>query len=348
MIYLVGIYCLILIIALLPKKVKSSNSRINKVSILIPFRNEAESIPALIASIASQWKVEFGELIFINDHSEDSSLTILNEELLKHQLGASVLDLKDSEGKKSALKLGVKHSQHIRILQWDCDITLESDYLPKALAESSNFWTGYVKIKQQSSFLNHFQVWENLASMFVTQMSIRLKIPLMANGANMSYSKNVHVDRKEEYLSGDDLFTMYSFLEQGYSVGFNTNAIVSTYGKTDWKSFFQQRLRWTSKTSAIKDVKYLGLSALIVLGQAAPIWLIVNHSLEFISIILIKTILELTGMILVNNKLRYQKIAWSYLPVILFYPFYVLTLFALSIFIRPTWKGRAIKRKQKE
>src|SRR6056300_1273164 len=57
----------------------SSNKSTSFISILMPFRNETNSLPRLIESL-NQLEVSGIELevIFINDHSTDSSCDLLN------------------------------------------------------------------------------------------------------------------------------------------------------------------------------------------------------------------------------------------------------------------------------
>ena len=86
----------------------SSKKSTSFISILIPFRNESNSLPILIKSL-NQLKVSGIELevIFINDHSNDSSCDILN--LCK--LPFSVLHLEDKKDKKAAIELGWEKSR---------------------------------------------------------------------------------------------------------------------------------------------------------------------------------------------------------------------------------------------
>ena len=49
-------------------------------SVIVPFRNEEKMLPMLIDSLKAQSHTSF-EVIFINDHSEDESLKVLDQAL---------------------------------------------------------------------------------------------------------------------------------------------------------------------------------------------------------------------------------------------------------------------------
>ncbi len=73
------------------------------VSILVPFRNEAKSLSTLLDPLS---RLEIGknlvEVIFINDHSTDNGLSIIQE--YKLELDYRIITLSDKTGKKEAIK----------------------------------------------------------------------------------------------------------------------------------------------------------------------------------------------------------------------------------------------------
>ena len=80
-------------------------------SVIIPIRNEATSISNLLESLSKQsYPSGHFEIRLVNDHSEDDSVTIVNQFCLSH-LNVELLYLPENlAGKKQALCLGIENS----------------------------------------------------------------------------------------------------------------------------------------------------------------------------------------------------------------------------------------------
>ena len=308
-------------------------------SVIIPFRNEEESIISLIDSIKKQGSKP--EIIFVNDHSDDDSVYIV-EQYVSNQDSSHLLHLTEASGKKAAIDFALSKALNKRILQIDADVIFDDTFFDKASKSSGDFSTAWVKYVQKRSFINQFQVWENLATMLMTKISIDINIPLMSNGANMVYSNQGNHNINDKYASGDDVFMMYDIKSKGGSIKFDTERTVITDSAESIKSFFNQRRRWIGKSRGVKSFSFRFLSIIVLIAQLSPISLLIVYSDKLFYVILLKTVVELLGMILVNRYLAYKSIFISYLWVVLIYPFYLILLIFSSLFYKTNWKGRPI------
>jgi len=88
-----------------------------------------------------------------------------------------------------------------------------------------------------------------------------LNHPILCNGANLAYKKEVFnavsgFSENNDIASGDDIFLLEKFRKRNAKkVHFikNKDAIVRTRSEDSWGSIVNQRVRWASKTSKQKD-----------------------------------------------------------------------------------------------
>ncbi len=120
--------------------VRSSSSKFEgKLSLVIPCYNESERIPALIDSLKkfeSKWKSKY-EVIFVNDGSTDDTLQKLSNDITDQLTKASrveIVDLKENQGKGSALQEGVTYADGDFILTLDADMAASPTDLNKWLS----------------------------------------------------------------------------------------------------------------------------------------------------------------------------------------------------------------------
>ena len=99
----------------------NGNISLDNITVIIPFRNEAERLAGLINSIlsSSQYVKQF---IFINDHSSDNSSEIIQASL--GGLPYLIVDLPvHLAGKKQAIKFGINQATTSFILTLDADVS---------------------------------------------------------------------------------------------------------------------------------------------------------------------------------------------------------------------------------
>jgi poly-beta-1,6-N-acetyl-D-glucosamine synthase len=339
MIIIVGLYiCLLLFMMKFNTNQEMEFEETKSISVLIPYRNEEEGLSALIQELEKQWQPAYGEIIFIDDHSTDGSRQIVLASSLSNM---SLLSLNEGEGKKAALKYALAKVKFNHVAQVDADTIVSPDYFEKLLVKRADYTTGLIRYTSERSLINLYQRWENLAMMFTTRLAIQLKIPLMSNGANSNY-KTKHVDYNDKYASGDDLFNMYSIFEAGGTIAFNDQTWVETKCAPDFKSFFNQRMRWMKKSGGLSDFKFRLLSVLLLISQLSPFYIFFDQSYEFIFLVVVKLLLELIGMMSINRKLKYKGLFPFYFVMVLLYPIAIILLLLISFFSSVSWKGRRL------
>jgi len=244
------------------------------ISVIIPMRNEAESLEKLTDLLKSQqYPEELHEFIFVNDHSTDETTDIL-----KHIQDIKILHLPDGvSGKKAAISYGIEQAMGFLITTLDADCMPGPNWLASIAAtyEKGNFKmiSGPVAIHKPTGFLASFQALELLSLVASGGGAIGVGRPIMCNGANLSYEKKVFKEvggfkGNERIPGGDDIFMMEKvnkYYPKG-SIGFNTlpEGMVYTPAASTLKGFLNQRFRWVAKSKAYKDA-FLITSALIVL-----------------------------------------------------------------------------------
>ncbi|MEO8173657.1 MAG: hypothetical protein ABI581_11260, partial [Sediminibacterium sp.] len=116
----------------------------------------------------------------------------------------------------------------------------------------------------------------------------------------------------------------------------------------DWKSFFNQRIRWASKADKYKDKKITWILALVYAVNALLLILfcwglfVENGIYNWLALIMAKTVIELSLMIPVAKFYGHVKVL-PWFP--LMQPFHILyTVIAgwLGKFGTYQWKGRQV------
>ena len=366
----------------LPKSstISTQEKRTLKFSILIPFRNEAMNLGDLFRSLDElNFNQEQFEVIFIDDHSQDNGVDIL--ESLRHntRFSSKIIQLNKPEifGKKQALTSGIEQAAHPWIITLDADSIVPSDWL-SSIEQSiertaADFLAGPVLLHARKGLLYQLQASEFMSLQALTQASYSLR-PMLSNGTNLTYSKRVFhavsgYSGNLQISSGDDMFLMRKIERQKKSImAFNSDLKGAVYTKasSNWKDYAAQQIRWMSKTSALKDAA-LWLVAIIVFVTNFLLVAWVSYSLynaviqsqqTFLALIITLTlfiakfIVDHLSLWMSGKKINDKKgwslstISWPVqIMASLIYPFWASGLLAVSFFYRPKWKGRKIRTK---
>ena len=126
-------------------------------------------------------------------------------------------------------------------------------------------------------------------------------------------------------------------------------AIVTTAPMPDWKSFFNQRIRWASKADKYQD-KSIFWILLLVYSVNALLFILFFWSLlieggivNWLVLIIAKTLIELSLMLPVATFYSQRK-ALVWFPIMQpFHIFYTVIAGWLGKFGTYQWKGRSVK-----
>ncbi|WP_375437519.1 glycosyltransferase [uncultured Hymenobacter sp.] len=336
-----------------------------QLSVLVAARNEATTLPSLLADLERQRlpASEF-EVIVVDDHSTDETAAIVREAAQHSAFALRLLRLQDlagpaRTGKKAALQEAIAAARAPWVVCTDADCQVLPDWLlaHRAMHDTDAcFVSGPVLLTGQG-VLASLQGLELAGLVASGAAGILLEAPTMCNGANLSYrrasfaavngfSGNTHV------ASGDDEFLLHK-LHAAYPAGIrflkHEQAVVRTAAQSTLRQLLRQRVRWASKwqhyrTAAPRRLAVLVLAANVALATGilvlpwqpalAP-WAAVAWVVK-----LGADVLFLTPVLRFFNRLHW--LGW--VPILqLAYAPYALLIGAAGLRGGYEWKGRQVK-----
>lgn len=313
------------------------------ISVIIPFRNEEAHLPELIKSIQQLSKQPL-EFIWVNDHSTDKSVSILETKLTNQN--HTLLHLPEElTGKKNALTFGISKAKGEYILTWDADITVCSNFFQQLERYAINALSILpVEMKQANKKTAFFAIEFE----FLNQLNYAvfgLKRPILANGANLLFDKSIF-NQLQPYqnnltiASGDDQFLLKQFTENKQSISYlrDNSLTVTTKTPKAINQCLNQRIRWASKTQKVNDHLANAIGGLGMAYHFSPILFLSLSFDYFLITFLLKNIFD---FIILEKKFNPRNIFTSFIFSFL-YPFYVVTLGIVSLFTKVEWKDRVI------
>ncbi len=264
----------------------SNNSSSLQFTILIAARNEAKNIRKCLDSVLKSQKNSSHqvELIVIDDHSTDDTAALV--QAIQHPV-LKLLHLKDylqnrkvNAYKKAALAYGLNEANGSYIIQLDADTIVPKNYisfLGSALINTqAQFLAAPVVFLPDNTLLGQFQCMDMLGMMLLTGVGIESKQWFMANGANMVYKKELASYEDSPFASGDDIFTIQKIASKKENkVHFLKSPLlaVTTTTETEFRAFWNQRIRWATKNKHMKNPKMLLMMAIPFLNAC---WLVIQ------------------------------------------------------------------------
>jgi cellulose synthase/poly-beta-1,6-N-acetylglucosamine synthase-like glycosyltransferase len=331
-----------------------------KISVIIPFRNEVENMITCLEGISTQdYPIELIEIILSDDHSEDDSKQIAVDFLFKKGITYKLIDLKElhQSGKKAAIETAVSKATGTIIVTRDADTYTESNLWLKSIAyQFKSMKSDLVLapvILSGKSFIQTFQRFENIAITCIGYAFAKNKLPFVCSGANLAYKKTSFIKadpykENKNIATGDDLFLLQAFLDSGFriSAAKNIDCIVYTKAEKSVASFINQRLRWASKAKNlhIKPAWFIGsilfLSNIIILIMSVSCFFGGINWKFCLFTLLYKCIIEF--LLLFLGRIMYkQKINFAYyIPAFTANLVYVPLISMASFVVKSKWKGR--------
>ncbi|MBD0332352.1 MAG: glycosyltransferase [Chitinophagaceae bacterium] len=346
----------------LPYYEPQSPSQSVQASVVIAARNEEENIPALLTALESQsYPRSLLEIIIVDDHSTDATAQKVQERSLEN---VKLLQLRGDaslSSKKKAIQAGIEIATGELIVATDADCippvnwinTLVNFYIQKQAV----FIAAPVSYRSDNSFLQMFQTIDFMTLQGITAASVSANFHTMCNGANLGYKSSAFFEVNgyegiDKVASGDDMLLMYKiwkkYPEQVFYLK-SKDAIVSTQPMPTWKDFFNQRIRWASKTIYYDDkrvfwslllVYFTNLEFLILLIAGFSQTIYWNFALLFL---FLKTAVELPFVYSVAKFYNQTRLLRYFLPCQPLHIVYVLITGLTSQFGKFEWKGRKTK-----
>jgi len=327
------------------------------ISVLIAVRNESENIGRLLENILTQnYNQELFDIIVVDDHSSDDTVEIVRSLIKKSGKRLSLIDA-SGNGKKNAIREGISTSSSRLIVTTDGDCEVPQGWL-SAIVDYYRL-TDKKVICGPVNYNNHKTLFQKFVTLDFASLvasgagSIGSGLPLMGNGANLAFERDVFLDFNDDssaYASGDDVFLIHHATKKygSDSIGFlkNEDAIVGTPPPLGFVDFMKQRIRWASKAKGYRMVWPLVVSLtvflfnivlfLLLASSVVYSWLLPVYGLLILTKLLID--LPLVFRYLTFSKMSGLKPYFIFLEII--YPIYIVVASILSLTIKYEWKQR--------
>ncbi|MFT5103846.1 MAG: biofilm PGA synthesis N-glycosyltransferase PgaC [Candidatus Latescibacterota bacterium] len=335
-------------------------------SVIIPFRNEADNLPALLTSLLNiEYPKSLYEIILVDDASEDNSAALITKWITDNKLQSNARltqSIRASEApKKDALQTAIALANYDWIITTDADCKVPECWLKAydALIQKKNtvFVAGPVMYEGNNSFVEQYQFIDGLSLQAVTAGGFGQKNPILCNGANLAYKLAIFKELKgfegnNHIASGDDIF-MLEKVSRAYPKQMhylkNYDALVRTKPEKNWMAVLNQRSRWASKTTKQKSlsVKVLGLFILSINLSLcwAPLLFTVSpiYGSIGLSIVLIKLIADYQMIKTAASILKTSVPFWHFLGSFFVYPIITILVFYSMVIPKYQWKGRIFR-----
>ncbi|WP_299064502.1 glycosyltransferase [uncultured Polaribacter sp.] len=362
----------------------NNNQNKTSFSVIIPFRNEAENLPNLLASIFKlNYPKELVEFILVDDASTDNSVTVIDNFVFSNQKKGETLQeqqifdtisqkneitqtdiriLKNkrtsNSPKKDAITTAITVSKNNWIVTTDADCLLPKNWLktfnnfiqennPKMIVAPVNY-------KVEDTFLEQFQLLDFMSLQGTTIGGFGIKFPFLCNGANFGYKKEEFLqlngfEGNNNIASGDDIFLFEKFIKADKkSVRYlkSKEAIVTTFPVKSWLSLIHQRTRWAAKTSSFSSLKVKFIGLLILLTNVLVVYYLWIASIEIMFVpFVVKLMVDVLLFLPTSEFFNHKKVFLKwYVLASLVYPFFSVFIIFKSFFFKYDWKGRRFKK----
>ncbi|MEI6764523.1 MAG: glycosyltransferase [Bacteroidota bacterium] len=345
----------------------ASQTQSSNISIVIAARDEENNISACLTALASQgYPTDKFEIIIIDDASTDHTVQIVHEFIKAHkeirtQLFSLPEKYRSATSKKAALSLGIQLTQFDIIAVTDADCIPASGWI-RAMANGFSERTvmmicGMVCFSTDKKWFSKLQSLEFMSLVASGAGASGAGFPFMCNGASMAFRKEAFYKTgaysdSDGYASGDDVFLLHN-IKKAYgnsSVQFTNNkeAIVVTAPQPSLRAFYNQRVRWASKSKGYHDIISL-LTSVAVFAYSLEILLFAAAGMFFAplfyaasALFILKLIVDIPLMASITTYFGQKKLLLFYLPMQLLYPVYIVVVALGGIFGRYSWKGRKL------
>jgi len=303
----------------------------------------------------------------VNDHSTDNTLELM--QAIEHpQL--KILNLSDFIGtdqsqafKKKAIEIAIEKAQGDLIITTDGDCIVPPRWLQRMVhlyeMKSLKFIAAPVNFFQEQHILEYFQSIDFTGMMGITGAGIQGHFMNMCNGANLAYDKKAFYEVGgfagiDHLASGDDMLLMQKIARHyptklGYLK--NREATVLTRAQPTWNTFFNQRIRWASKSSDYKEwqvTAMLGAVWLFCINiLISTIWIIcfgLQGLWIFVFQLLVKIIMDYALLSRTTRFFNRSDLMTYFLQAQVLHILYIVSVGTGALFIKDyEWKDRKVR-----
>lgn len=328
-------------------------------SLIIAVRNEENILPELLSSLHRlKYPDLFYEVVFVDDHSEDNTYSILKKESELNTSFKTIHLGNNKSGKKEAIKEGVFKAKGELCILTDADCRFN----PEWLDHLSSFYIASGKPSLIIGLVDYFPAKGVLNDLFrleflslvITGAGLATnRIPVFCNGANLAVKRNDFIELaelNENHASGDDVFLLHALKKNNRPIKVikSVESLVETKPPEGIRDFLQQRIRWASKAKSYHDIPSLILAIIVFLSSLnliiATLAGVYQNYFKFLFWgFLLKISADIILFISGSRFLKLFKILYLIPFMELIYPFYILFTTLTGIKKPFTWKGRMVK-----
>jgi cellulose synthase/poly-beta-1,6-N-acetylglucosamine synthase-like glycosyltransferase len=325
------------------------------VSVIIPARNEQDTLPNCLESLLKNTDTNC-EFIIVNDRSTDGTQSVIDSYSAKDSRIKSVVLTEERKGnlrgKPGALHAGISAAKGEIILMSDADCTFPDNWIRtvgNAYADAKiGMIAGFTTINTRTSF-HHFQDMEWLMNHTLASSSMSLGQPLGCFGNNLSIRKSVYDAiggyKGIDFSVTEDLQLLTKVSNAGYGILYPCNHAnaVSTEPCPDWKSFVSQQHRWVRGSSALGWKKYLFAFFAFVFWASLIFSIYVNDWAGMMSILAMRILGDCLIVIPSLNALnRMRHLPWI-IPGMIFMIYMEIMVAFLLLKKDVHWKGQVFR-----
>ncbi len=259
-----GLIYLFAIMYLLIKKYKKDDPQNNTypfVSVIIPSRNESQSIMRCLECLKNQnYPIDKFEIIPINDGSEDGTDKILNQ-MAENDLRIKPVHItvthRENKGKIHAIDNGIQNAKGNIIITTDADIWMEPNWMSQ-MVKGFDEKTGLIIGMTLDEYSNHpvhaFQALDGAGIRIIAAALAEIDHPITCQGSNLAFRKGAYIQVRERVLSLATLCGNREWLMQEIDIAtdweietqLHPESIAYTCPPDTWRALINQRARWAS------------------------------------------------------------------------------------------------------
>lgn len=337
-----------------------------KISIIIAIRNEEEHLAKLFQSLTNlNYSKSNFEVILVNDHSDDNSSNLMEQfKCSNSEMDITLSSLSNNEiGKKTALKTAFSLAKYdiIQCTDGDCEIPRSWLQICASAFEDNDIKmiSGGIELKHNSSIFQRMQALELLSLIASGGAAIGMQKPIMCNGANMAFRKEIlKLENKEtndnQYASGDDVFFLEALNKR---LGANAISFIKNHGywvktivEPKVSGWINQRIRWVSKSKGYKDAFLIFTSLLVLFTNLTLIILFIAAFFNFqlastlLYLFLLKGLTDFIFLKQASSDSLQKHLLKFFIPMSFIYPFFISYTAIVGQFKSFTWKDRNYKK----
>ncbi len=259
-----GLVYLFAVMYLLIKKYKKDDSQNNTypfVSVIIPSRNESQSIIRCLKCLKNQnYPSEKFEIIPVNDGSEDGTDKILDQ-MTENDLRIKPVHIsvtqRDNKGKIHAIDEGIQHAKGEIIITTDADIWMEPNWMDHMVNGFDNN-TGLIIGMTLDEYSNHpvhaFQALDGAGIRIIAAALAEINKPITCQGSNLAFRRKAYIQVRERVLTLATSCGNREWIMQEINIAtdwkiktqLHPESIAYTHPPDTWRALINQRSRWAS------------------------------------------------------------------------------------------------------